>query len=148
MATTLKVLLADDDPEDKDLFIQSLELLKLPHKIIWVKDNKELFEVLEREPDLDLVVLDINLPKIDGKECLRQIKAHEKYKCLPVIILTVSKRAEDIDEIYDCGAHYYAIKPYSLINYAETLKRIFNIDWKIKQPIPAKADFVINLAFA
>jgi two-component system, response regulator len=147
MSHTLKVLLAEDDADDKDLFIQAVEQLNLKHQIIWAKNSSELFAALEREPDLDLGILDINLPGIDGKKCLIKIKAHEKYKKLPVIIMTVSKSIDDINDVYKSGAHYYVIKPYSERNYSETLKRIFGIDWKTEQPIPPKSHFIINLAF-
>jgi DNA-binding NarL/FixJ family response regulator len=62
--------------------------------------------------------------------------------------MTNSKNGKDVDETYQSGAHYYVIKPYALNNYVETIKRIFNLDWKIEQPVPSKENFIINLAFA
>jgi CheY-like chemotaxis protein len=147
MEKQLVVLLADDDKDDHDFFMGVLRALNYPHLVIWVKEDTELFAALEKEPKLDLVIVDLNMPGKSGKECLKEIKTHDRYKNIPVIVLTSSKSEVDIEEVYNSGAHYYAIKPYSHINYVETMKRIFNIDWKLQQPIPAKDDFVINHAF-
>ncbi len=147
MTPLLNVLLAEDDAEDQKFFIHCLGKLELYHNIIWAKDHDELFQVLEREPEINLAIVDLDMPGKNGKECLKEIKAHEKYKNIPVIVMTASKNTEDIDEVFEKGAHYYAIKPYSQANFIETLKEIFKIDWKIPQPIPEKKHFIINLAF-
>lgn len=147
MPLPLKVLLAEDDAADKDFFIHGLQKLGLTHKITWAKNHEELFDILEKEPDIDLVIVDLDMPGKNGKQCLKEIKAHEKYNELPVIVMTVSKNSADINEVFEYGAHYYAIKPYSERNFIETLRMIFNIDWKVKQPVPEKKHFIINLAF-
>jgi DNA-binding response OmpR family regulator len=148
MTPLLNVLLVEDDAEDKNFFMHCLEKSNLYHNIIWAKDHDELFQVLEREPEINLAIVDLDMPGKNGKECLKEIKAHQKYKTIPVIVMTVSKKTNDIDEVFENGAHYYAIKPYSQVNFTETLKTIFRIDWKIPQPIPEKKHFIINLAFA
>jgi CheY-like chemotaxis protein len=148
MLAQLKVVLADDDVDDNLFFTHSLKRLSLTHKVIYAKNYLELFHVLEHEPDLDLAILDIRMPGKDGKQCLREIKAHTKHRKIPVIIMTNSKNTSDIEETFEAGAHYYVIKPYSLINYVETMKLIFNINWKTEQPVPPKEKFIINLAFA
>lgn len=147
MTPHLHVLLAEDEAEEKDFFIQGLKRLGLSYQISWAKDDKELFELLETEPNIDLAIIDLDMPGKNGKECLKEIKAHEKYKSIPVIVMTVSKNTPDINEVFEHGAHYYAIKPYSQRNYIETLRQIFTIDWKMPQPIPEKRHFIINLAF-
>jgi CheY-like chemotaxis protein len=147
MDKQLIVLLADDDKDDYDFFIGVLRALNYPHQVIWAKKDIELFAILEKGLQLDLIIVDLNMPGKNGKECLKEIKAHDKYKDIPVIVLTSSKSEVDIEDVYRSGAHYYAIKPYSHINYLETMKRIFNIDWKLQQPIPPKDNFVINHAF-
>lgn len=147
MNEAINVLLVEDEVEEKDFFIRGLEKLKLPHKVSWAKNYDELFTILAKEPDLNLVIIDLGMPGKNGKQCLLEIKANEKYKTLPVIIMTVSKNVDDINEVYAAGAHYYAIKPYSQVNYFETLSQIFKIDWKVPQPVPEKSNFIINLAF-
>ncbi len=148
MNADLKVLLAEDEVQDKEFFVHCLDKLQLNHSIAWAKNHDELFEVLEKEKAFDMVIVDLDMPGKNGKECLKEIKAKEKFKDIPVIVMTVSKNTADIDEVYENGAHYYAIKPYSQANFVETLRQIFSIDWKVKQPIPEKKEFIINLAFA
>lgn len=147
MTPHLHVLLAEDEAEEKDFFIQGLKNLNLSYQISWAKNCAELFAILETEPHIDLVLVDLDIPGKNGKECLKEIKSHEKYKSIPVIVMTVSKNLTDINEVFENGAHYYAIKPYSETNYIETLRQIFSIDWKMPQPIPEKKHFIINLAF-
>jgi DNA-binding NtrC family response regulator len=145
MLTQLKVLLADD--AGSVFFKHSIERLNLPHNIFYVKNASELFHVLESECNLNLAILDMRMPEKDGIQCLKEMKANGTYKKVPVIIMTNSKNNNDIDEAFQIGAHYYVVKPYSLTNYIETIRFIFNLDWKIEQPIPTKEKFIINLAF-
>jgi CheY-like chemotaxis protein len=148
MIQLLNVLLVEDDVADKDFFIHGLQKLNLPHRVLWAKNHTELFEILEKRPDVDLVIIDLGMPDKNGKDCLKEIKANEKYSSLPVIIMTVSKNIDDINEVFANGAHYYAVKPYSQVNFIETLRHIFDIDWKTAQPRPEKNQFIINEAFA
>lgn len=147
MTPHLHVLLAEEEAEEKDFFIQGLKKLELSYQISWAKNYNELFSLLETEPNIDLAIIDLDMPGKNGKECLKEIKAHEKYKSIPVIITTVSKNMSDINEVFENGAHYYAIRPYSQTNYIETLRQIFTIDWKMPQATPEKKHFIINLAF-
>jgi DNA-binding response OmpR family regulator len=147
MNSQLRILLADDDHDDYNFFVSVVRALNLPHYIIRAAKDTELFFALEKEPDLDLIIIDINMPGRNGKECLKEIKSHEKYRHIPVIILTSSKNESDVMESYHSGAHYYAIKPYSYHNYVATMEKIFNLDWKSRQPIPQRDSFVINNAF-
>ena len=144
----VNILMVDDDEDEYLFFTEGLEQLDLPHRIIFAKNSQELFNLLEKNMAFDIIFLDINLPVKDGKECLKEIKSHKKYCDTPVLMFTVSKNTSDIEEVFGAGAHYYAIKPYSKANYVETLKKIFCLNWKMKQPIPPKENFVINLAFA
>jgi CheY-like chemotaxis protein len=147
MTKELIILLGDDNAEDHRFFSGVMQALNLPHRIVWARQATELFSALKRETHIDLVILDISIPGRDGKECLKEIKSNERYRDIPVIVLTMSKSEKDIEEVFRHRAHYYAIKPYSHLNYVETLRKIFKIDWKIKQPMPEKDDFVINLAY-
>ena len=143
----LNILLVEDDSEDQQFFKEAVEQLNIPHKVTFAKDCFELFSLLDDDKAFDVIFLDINLPVIDGKECLKQIKAREKYKNVPVVIFAGSSYASDIDFVYEHGAHYYVVKPYAHINYVASLKMVFEINWKEKQPIPSMENFVVNLAF-
>ncbi len=87
------------------------------------------------------------MPRKNGKECLKELKSHTTFNRIHVLIYSVSNNITDIDEVYENGAHYYVIKPYANVNFMETLKIIFNIDWTKEQPIPHREQFVINKAF-
>jgi CheY-like chemotaxis protein len=143
----MKVLLVDDDNDDLQAFASAIEFLKLPIQLLYAKDSRELDEFLEKEKDINLILLDINMPLKDGLQCLREIKASDHYKHIPVIIFTVSVRQKDIDTAFENYAHYYVVKPYARVNFYQTINKIFSLDWTKDQPIPPKDDFVINLAY-
>ncbi len=144
----MKILLVDDDQDDRHAFAEAIEKLKLPiTKLTCARDSGELFAYLEGDPDIHLVLLDINMPVKDGKQCLKQLKNDERYKHIHVIIYTVSISEADVHESFESGAHYYVVKPYAQANFHTTLRKVFNINWKEPQPNPAKENFVINYAY-
>ncbi|HET6989706.1 MAG TPA: response regulator, partial [Bacteroidia bacterium] len=100
MTAQLKILLADDDADENLLFNRSLQRLELSHKVIYVKNYEELFQALKSESDLNLAIIDIVMPGKDGKQCLKEMKAHNKYRKIPVIIMTNSKKNDDVEETY------------------------------------------------
>jgi CheY-like chemotaxis protein len=143
----LRILHVDDDEDDRIFLAEALQKLHLHHKLTGAQGCMDLFNVMREDYTFDMIILDVNMPLMDGKQCLKKIKAHEKFRDIPVIIFTVSSSQKDIDEVYESGAHYHVVKPYSAINYSLALKKIFDIDWKNKPPVPSKEDFVINFAF-
>jgi CheY-like chemotaxis protein len=143
----LAILYVDDDADDREFFAEALEKMDIPYKLHTIGSCMQLIDLLDAGQPVDIIFLDVNMPVKDGKQCLREIKAHETYRNIPVIIFTVSKSERDIDEVYNLGAHYHVIKPYAHINFMASLKIIFEIDWKTTQPIPAKEKFVINYSF-
>src|SRR5208337_3208754 len=111
------ILLVEDDPYDAELIITGLDANKLANRVVVVRDGAEALDYLnyrgkfaDRTDSYPIVVLlDLKLPKIDGREVLRQIKTNDKLKCLPVVILTSSKEDEDIVEGYKLGANTYVV---------------------------------------
>jgi len=143
----LHILFVDDDPDDLAFFKEALARLDLTYKLFTVDSCKGVFMHIAEKERFDLIFLDINMPEVDGKECLKALKANEDYRHVPVIIFTVSQSPDDINEVYESGAHYYMVKPYAHINFVAALKIVFSIDWKSIQPVPARKDFVINLSY-
>jgi PleD family two-component response regulator len=133
--------------DDRNAFDEAIGKLNLEADIFYLQDAKELMEYLSKDRDINLILLDINMPVMDGKKCLKELKSSELYKNIPVIIYTVSTNTADIDETYEQGAHYYVVKPYAKVNFDRTLQKIFSYDWKESQSIPLKEHYVINLAF-
>jgi CheY-like chemotaxis protein len=145
--TGLKILLVEDDKDDVMFFTEAIKKLGAYASIIVVGNGEELFDQMEQSHDFDVIFLDINLPLLDGKQCLKKLKANEFYKDIPVIMFTGSSAQTDVDESYEFGAHFHLVKPYAQINYVESLKIVLAQDWKVKQPRPSKEKFLVNFTF-
>ena len=142
-----RILLVEDDNDDVLFFKDALHQLKPDHEVAVASNCQQLFSQLELDAGFDLIFIDINLPLMNGKECLRQIKSSEKYRDVPIIMFTGSSADIDVEETYACGAHYHVVKPYAHINYVESLRVVFTQDWKSKPPQPAREKFVVNLTY-
>ena len=114
------ILLADDDEEDRAMTISALRERKVANEIRCVGDGEELADYLfhrgayadtEQAPTPGLILLDLNMPKKDGREVLAEIKADEALRSIPVVVLTTSKAEEDIARTYDLGVNSFITKP-------------------------------------
>jgi CheY-like chemotaxis protein len=114
------ILLADDDEEDRAMTISALRERKVANEIRCVGDGAELSDYLfhraayanaELAPTPGLILLDLNMPKKDGREVLAEIKADEVLRSIPVVVLTTSKAEEDIARTYDLGVNSFITKP-------------------------------------
>ena len=114
------VLMADDDPVDQVLTMEAFEEARALNPLIFVDDGAELMKYLRREPPYTdevryplpgLILLDLNMPKKDGKECLAEIRSDPQLKHLPVIVMTTSNREEEVFSSYNLGANSYITKP-------------------------------------
>jgi CheY-like chemotaxis protein len=111
--------MADDDPDDRMLMKEALEENNLPNTIDFVEDGSELMDYLynkgrflqEKTIRPGLIFLDLNMPKIDGREALRIIKSDPLLRRIPIIVLTTSKAEEDIATTYDLGVNSFISKP-------------------------------------
>ena len=137
----------EDDKDDISFFKDAIKSVSEISTVTVVQNCDELFSIIELDTHFDLVFMDINLPLVDGKTCLRKLKSFEKFKDIPVIMFTGSSTQTDVEESYESGAHYHVVKPYAYINYVESLKTVLSKDWKIAQPRPSKEQFVVNLTF-
>lgn len=117
------ILMADDDLEDQFLVKEAFEEVYLRNPLEFVNDGVELLEYLRREgkysslkgaPLPGLVLLDLNMPRMDGREALQEIKRDEALQKIPIIVLTTSKADEDIIKSYNLGANSYIVKPVTL----------------------------------
>ena len=125
------ILMADDDADDRLLAQDALAECKLPNELHFVENGDELLDYLHRRgkysqtsaPRPGLILLDLNMPRKDGREALREIKADPELKRIPVIVLTTSKADTDISKIYDLGANSFISKPVTF----DSLVRVMNI---------------------
>ena len=122
------ILLVEDNPGDVRLITESFKEVEMPHKLAVARDGLEAIQILNKEckesTDPKLIILDLNLPKKNGWEVLKEIKKDEKLKTIPVIILTTSKSKDDIKRSYSNQANAYLIKPMELDNFVEVVKSI------------------------
>jgi two-component system, chemotaxis family, response regulator Rcp1 len=127
---SIHVLLIEDNPGDADLTRETLEASKLLLRISVVVDGAQALEYLLRQGPFtdavmpDLILLDLNLPKMDGREVLRSIKAHEELRAIPVVILTSSDAERDVVESYQLGASCYVTKPVDLLAFQSIVRSI------------------------
>lgn len=114
----VQILLADDDPDDRLFFKEAVEDLPLSVQLTIVEDGGQLMKLLnEKQDELpDILFLDLNMPRKNGRECLVEIKRSEKLKRLPVIIYTTSLPKDVATLLYNEGAHYYIRKPIGFDN--------------------------------
>ena len=127
------ILLADDDEEDRMLAAGALEESRVVNDLRFVEDGEELLDYLYRRgaysepgsaPTPGLILLDLNMPRKDGREALREIKAHPELRRIPVVVLTTSKAEEDIYRTYDLGANSFITKPVSFEGLVAVMRDI------------------------
>ncbi len=126
----VEILLVEDNPTDAELTIRALKRKNLINKLVWVKDGAEALDFLfakciysdRNVNDLPkLILLDLRMPKVDGLEVLHEIKANEKTKRIPVVILTSSKEDRDIVESYKLGVNSYVSKPVEFDEFIDAV---------------------------
>ena len=128
--TPVDILLVEDNPGDERLTREALKEGKVFSNLYWVKDGVEAMEFLRRDgkysgvPRPDIIPLDLNLPKKDGREVLQEIKNDEHLRRIPVVVLTTSKAEEDVIRTYNLHANCYVTKPVDLEKFIVVVKSI------------------------
>jgi CheY-like chemotaxis protein len=138
-----KILLADDDPDDRELFTDAANNHNAD--VQSVPNGVQLMKFLNQCNELpDFIFLDLNMPEKGGKECLQEIRQHERLKHLPVIIYSTSSSKRDIDDTYDLGADLYITKPNSFSQLKNTVRGILEIDWSKNNSNIERESFVFQ----
>jgi CheY-like chemotaxis protein len=125
-----EILLVEDNPADVRLTMEAMRESNMPSRLTVVSDGEQALDYLQRRGRYqaatrpDLVLLDLNLPKKDGREVLQEIKALEGLRRIPVVVLTTSKAEEDIYRTYDLHANCYITKPMDLDRFIEVVQQI------------------------
>ncbi len=132
-AEPVEILLAEDEPSDADLCLRALTRQKLASHVVWVKDGAEALDFLfARGPYAHrsgtdrprLLLLDIKMPKVDGFEVLRQIRADPRLATMPVVIMTSSTEERDIAESYYLGVNSYICKPVDFARFQQAVQDV------------------------
>jgi two-component system, response regulator len=133
LARPITILLADDDEEDRMLTSDALNESRVVNDLRFVEDGEDLLDYLYRRgkyaapnaaPRPGLILLDLNMPKKDGREALKEIKADPDLRRIPIVVLTTSKAEEDIYRTYDLGANSFIAKPVSFESLVALMKEI------------------------
>ena len=126
----LTVLLVEDNPRDVRLTQRAFVQASLPHDLRVVRDGDEALAYLQREgaykdpqasPRPDVILLDLNLPRMSGHDVLRRLKQDQRFRQMPVIVLTTSGRADDVRLAYEAGANAYLLKPVEFARFTEVM---------------------------
>lgn len=125
------IYLADDDDDDRTMFSEALYEVDSSVVLTQAEDGKQLLEILNDNPVPlpEIIVLDINMPKVDGFQCLEQIKQDEILKKLPIVMLSTSSDPDTIDKALELGATAYAVKPSSFDGLKTLIKNVLQMDW-------------------
>jgi CheY-like chemotaxis protein len=145
------ILLADDDPDDRELTRDALQDARLANEMHCVVDGQDLMDYLRREgrygasaadaPRPGIILLDLNMPKKDGREALAEIKADPRLRGIPVVVLTTSKDEQDIVRSYDLGVNSFITKPVTFAGLVDAM-RAWSRYWfeLVELPINTSAD--------
>lgn len=126
----VKILLVEDNQADADLAIEALRDAKVTVDLHVVDDGEKALQYLYREAEYsqaerpDLILLDLNLPKVDGREVLAKIKSEPKLKCIPVVVLTTSDSEQDVVKMYNEHANCYIKKPVDFDQFYTAVKEV------------------------
>ena len=133
MKTAHAILLVEDNPADVLITQRALRDSGLSVELLVVRDGQEAVDYLLRQGEHakrdgwrspDLILLDLNLPRLNGRQVLERIRARAELKAVPVLVLTTSRRQEDVQELYEAGANTYIEKPQDFARFVQVLQTI------------------------
>ena len=127
----VEILLVEDNALDAELTTRALKNGGLANNLLWVKDGQEALDFLfrdgsyaDREDTVPrLVLLDLKMPKVDGMEVLKAVKANEKTRRIPVVVMTSSQEERDVAQTYDMGVNSYVVKPVDFTSLADVIRQ-------------------------
>jgi CheY-like chemotaxis protein len=143
----ITILYADDDAEDRMLVKEAWEENRLANELHFVEDGEELLDYLRRNgkyADLNsslpgMILLDLNMPRKDGREALQEIKADPRLRSIPVVVLTTSKAEEDILRAYDLGVNSFILKPVTFESLVEITRTLSKYWFEVVELPPSSA---------
>jgi len=140
----VKILLVEDDPAHAEIVKRNMRESRIANRLFHVEDGQAALDFVMRAngyadpaiaPRPDVILLDLRLPKVDGQEVLRRLKAHDDFKTIPIVVLTTSKAEADLLTAYDQGACSYLVKPVDFDRFREMLE-VFGFYWLVWNQFP------------
>ena len=130
--TPLQIFLADDDEDDRIFFSEAIDDLKMKNKLTLFNDGKDLMNYLnDPEANLpDILFLDLNMPYKNGLDCLKEIRANDRFKNVSIAIYSTSSSDEDIENTFIEGANIYIKKPNDFSELKKVIKGVFHMNWQ------------------
>lgn len=146
MENLKRILLAEDNLEDVELTLAALEGHHLANQVMVVRDGADALDYLHRrgpfenriDPQPVVIFLDIKMPKIDGVEVLRQIKAEPKLQTIPVVMVTSSREQQDLLRSYQLGANSYVVKPIDFDQFVNAIQEL-GLYWAVLNELPQES---------
>jgi two-component system, response regulator len=138
------ILLVEDNPDDEALTLRAFKKSDIAHEVVVARDGAEALAYLFPDSDGDgerfpaLILLDLNLPKVDGLEVLRRLRADARTRLIPVVVLTSSKLEEDILDSYRIGANGYVRKPVKFADFAVAVQTVGAFWLLLNEPAPIR----------
>ena len=142
----IDILLAEDSQTDAELTMEALASGKIRNNVYHVWDGEEAMAFLRREGQFadavrpDLVLLDLNMPKLDGRDVLKEMRADDSLKVIPVVVLTTSSQDKDILESYGLSANNYIVKPVDLTQFFSVIQNVQEFWLKVVKLPPKTSD--------
>ena len=138
-----RILLVEDDPKDIELTLNALNEYNFANSVVVVRDGIEALEYLQRrgsfaqrpEGNPAVILLDLKMPRTDGIEVLRKLKADEHLRLIPVVIMTSSRESRDLEQCYKLGTNAYVVKPVLFPEFVEAVKQI-GLFWALLNESP------------
>ena len=132
MSTLKSIILVEDNPNDAELTMLALQEYHLANAVIWVQDGVEALDYLYRRQAFEgretgnpvLIMLDLKLPKVDGKEVLQTVKNDPTLRTIPVVVLTSSREESDLLDTYKLGVNAYVVKPVEFTQFFSAVKEL------------------------
>ncbi|MFQ5752415.1 MAG: response regulator [bacterium] len=146
----ITILIAEDDPDDRILVTDALQENRLANHLEFVEDGEELLDYLYRRgkytelnhtPLPGLILLDLNMPRKDGREALKEIKADHILRRIPIVVLTTSKAEEDILRTYDLGVSSFITKPVTFEGLVDLMKTLMKYWFQIVELPPESKEY-------
>lgn len=146
VAEGIKIFLAEDDPDDVFFFEDALQEVSASSTLTVCQSGCELLDKLSGDGEIrGIIFLDVNMPRMDGMECLQKIRSKHNLQNIPVVMLTTCGLDSTIERAFKLGAGLFVVKPYSMQDLQNMIERVLKMNWADKRNQMQKRDFIYRV---